>query len=193
MGDTPTGKVVAGAVPALVMTIALFMILEQLQIAPEIVRIAFAAVMFALALGLALAFGLGGREAAADLLNSAQAKGKDAVDQAKRDAEIGRQRAEHEYDDSSYGDARRAATRPAPCRTAGPPTGTSDAGGVVPPSRTRGAPDPHGSVRRRRPRGPPGSVGAGRSGGQAQLGRPGVRSRSSRAVSSGAGTGRPIQ
>ena len=47
--------------PRWIMTIAFFMILEQLQIAPEIVRIAFTAIMFALALGLALAFGLGGR------------------------------------------------------------------------------------------------------------------------------------
>ena len=65
MGDTPTGKIVATIVPAIVMVIAMFMILEQLQIAPEIVRIAFAATMGALALGLALAFGLGGRGVAA--------------------------------------------------------------------------------------------------------------------------------
>ena len=61
MGDTPTGKVVATVAPSVIMVIAFFMILEQLQIAPEIVRIAFTAIMFALALGLALAFGLGGR------------------------------------------------------------------------------------------------------------------------------------
>ena len=36
MGDTPTGKIVATVVPSLVMVIAMFMILEQLQIAPEI-------------------------------------------------------------------------------------------------------------------------------------------------------------
>jgi len=56
MGDTPTGKIVGTVVPALVMVIAVFMILQQLQIAPEIVQIAFAATMGALALGLALAF-----------------------------------------------------------------------------------------------------------------------------------------
>ena len=61
MGDTPTGKIVATIVPALVMVIAMFMILDQLKIAPQIVQIAFAATMGALALGLALAFGLGGR------------------------------------------------------------------------------------------------------------------------------------
>lgn len=68
MGDTPTGKIVGAILPALVMVIALFMILEQLQIAPEIVRIAFAATMGALALGLALAFGLGGRPLAQRML-----------------------------------------------------------------------------------------------------------------------------
>lgn len=94
MGDTPTGKVLASIVPGLIMVIAFFMILEQLQIAPEIVRIAFAAVMFALALGLALAFGLGGRDVAANLLQQAQDKGSDAADQARRDLDKGRDRGE---------------------------------------------------------------------------------------------------
>jgi hypothetical protein len=96
MGDTPTGKIVATIVPALVMVIAMFMILEQLQIAPEIVRIAFAAVMFALALGLALAFGLGGRSVAQQLLESAYTKGQEQREQVKRDIETGRQNAQTE-------------------------------------------------------------------------------------------------
>lgn len=97
MGDTPTGKIVGGVVPALVMVIALFMILEQLQIAPEIIRIAFAAVMFSLALGLALAFGLGGRDLAAEALRSAKDKSQEAKEQARQDVEAGRARAESEY------------------------------------------------------------------------------------------------
>ena len=97
MGDTPTGKVVGTVVPAVVMVIAFFMILEQLQIAPEIVRIAFTAIMFALALGLALAFGLGGRDLAADLLRDARRKGSAAADQGRRDAELGRDRASSTY------------------------------------------------------------------------------------------------
>ncbi|HET7196954.1 MAG TPA: hypothetical protein VFI99_18355 [Nocardioides sp.] len=92
LGDTPTGKVVATVVPAIVMVIAMFMILEQLQIAPEIVRIAFAATMGALALGLALAFGLGGRSVAERMLEDAYRKGQDAKDQARRDIETGRDR-----------------------------------------------------------------------------------------------------
>jgi len=92
LGDTPTGKVVATVVPAIVMVIAMFMILEQLQIAPEIVRIAFAATMGALALGLALAFGLGGRSVAQRMLEDAYRKGQDAKDQARSDIETGRDR-----------------------------------------------------------------------------------------------------
>jgi MFS family permease len=101
MGDTPTGKVAATVAPAVIMVIAFFMILEQLQIAPEIVRIAFTAIMFALALGLALAFGLGGRELAADALRQARDKGSEASRRAKQDAETGRRRAESEYSTST--------------------------------------------------------------------------------------------
>ena len=90
MGDTTTGKVVAAVVPALIMVIAMFMILEQLQIAPEIVRIAFAAVMFAIALALALAFGLGGRDVAARLLEDAHRKTRENADTIKDDLARGR-------------------------------------------------------------------------------------------------------
>ena len=100
MGDTPTGKIVGSVVPALIMVIAFFMILEQLQIAPEIVRIAFAAVMFALALGAALAFGLGGRDLAADLLRDARDKGRDARERAQQDLQTGKDRAQSQYGDS---------------------------------------------------------------------------------------------
>ena len=99
MGDTPTGKVVAAVAPAVIMVIAFFMILEQLQIAPEIVRIAFSAIMFALALGLALAFGLGGRELAADALRQAKDKGSQAADRAKQDVQVGKDRAQGEFEE----------------------------------------------------------------------------------------------
>lgn len=94
MGDTPTGKIVATVVPALVMVIAMFMILDQLHIAQQIVSIAFAATMGALALGLALAFGLGGRDVARRMLEDAYAKGSDAKAQAQQDLQAGRDRAE---------------------------------------------------------------------------------------------------
>jgi hypothetical protein len=74
MGHNPMGQIVAAAAPALIMVLAMFMILEQLNIAEEIVEIAFAATMGALALGLALAFGLGGRPVAERLLEDAYRK-----------------------------------------------------------------------------------------------------------------------
>lgn len=127
MGDTPTGKVVAAVVPAVVMVIAGFMILEQLQIAPEIVRIAFTAIMFALALGLALAFGLGGRELAADMLREAKDKSSEAADRARQDAQLGRERAQDQFG--------------AGTGTAGP----SSTGGGYDPSSTQQMPPAGGS------------------------------------------------
>jgi len=94
MGDTPTGKIVATIVPALVMVIAMFMILQQLRIAEQIVQIAFAATMGALALGLALAFGLGGRPVAQQMLEDAYRKGREQKAQVRSDVEAGRARAE---------------------------------------------------------------------------------------------------
>ena len=96
MGDTPTGKIVGTVVPALVMVIAAFMILQQLQIAPEIVQIAFAATMGALALGLALAFGLGGRPVAERMLEDAYRKGQEQKGQVKQDAQLARERGQQQ-------------------------------------------------------------------------------------------------
>jgi small-conductance mechanosensitive channel len=127
LGDTPTGKVVATVVPAIVMVIAMFMILEQLQIAPEIVRIAFAATMGALALGLALAFGLGGRSVAQRMLEDAYRKGQDAKVQAQSDIETGRDRVSERvgsHDTGATGTSTGAAT-PDPA-TATQPLGASD-------------------------------------------------------------------
>lgn len=94
MGDTPTGKVAATVLPALIMVIALFMILEQLNIAQQIVEIAFAATMFALALGLALAFGLGGRPIAQRMLEDGYTAAQQHKDQVKADLQTGQQRAQ---------------------------------------------------------------------------------------------------
>ena len=68
MGDTPTGKIVGSVVPVLVMAIATFMILNQLQIATEIVTITYAALIGGVFLAMALAFGLGGRAVARHIL-----------------------------------------------------------------------------------------------------------------------------
>lgn len=94
LGDTPTGKVVATAAPALIMVIAVFMILNQLRIAPEIVSITYTALLGSVALGAALAFGLGGREVAGRMLEDAYRRGQEQRGQVKRDMQLGRERAE---------------------------------------------------------------------------------------------------
>ena len=71
MGRTALSRVIAAAVPAITMSIAVFMILNQLGIAKDIVNILFTAIVGAIALGLALAFGLGGRDVARGLLEQA--------------------------------------------------------------------------------------------------------------------------
>jgi len=100
MGDTPTGKIVETVVPGLVMAVATFMILTQLKIATAIVTITYAALLGMLALAGALAFGLGGRDVAARLLESAYQSGQGAKDQAKADAQKGKTRAQRQARDS---------------------------------------------------------------------------------------------
>jgi hypothetical protein len=89
MGDTPTGGIVKVVAPVLVMAIATFMILDQLRIANNIVVITYAALMGAIALGLALAFGLGGRGVAERLLETAYSKGQLVKEDVKQDVKTG--------------------------------------------------------------------------------------------------------
>jgi hypothetical protein len=96
MGDTSLGKIVATAAPILVMTIATFMILDQLQIAQNIVVITYAGLIGAIALGSALAFGLGGREVAGRMLQGAYEAGQANKEQFKRDLDQGVSRAKEE-------------------------------------------------------------------------------------------------
>jgi len=96
MGDTPTGKLVGSIAPLLIMAIATFMILNQLQIAPAIVTITYAVLLGSLGLGMALAFGLGGRETAAQLVSGAYDKGQEQKGQVKRDMAVGKQRGQQQ-------------------------------------------------------------------------------------------------
>jgi hypothetical protein len=98
MGDTPTGKIVRAVVPGLILAIGTFMVLDQLKIAPQIVTITYAALLGMLALAGALAFGLGGREVAAELLRGAYDSGQQNQRQIKRDMQQGKQRAEQAAD-----------------------------------------------------------------------------------------------
>jgi hypothetical protein len=93
MGDTPTGKLVGTIVPGLVLAIGLFMVLDQLNIAPQIVTITYAALLGMLALAGALAFGLGGRDVAAKMLADAYDAGQRNKQQVKQDLQAGQQRA----------------------------------------------------------------------------------------------------
>ena len=103
MGDTALGTIVATVVPILVMTIATFMILEQLKIAPGIVQITYTALVGAIALASALAFGLGGREVAARMLEGAYQKGQENKEQYKRDLNQGVSRAQQEAREKKAG------------------------------------------------------------------------------------------
>jgi hypothetical protein len=96
MGDTPTGKIVRAAVPALVMGIAVFMVLNQLKIAPAIVQITYIAPLGSVAVSAALAFGLGGRDVAARLLSQAYEKGQETKDQVKQDMQLDKDRAQQQ-------------------------------------------------------------------------------------------------
>jgi hypothetical protein len=86
LGDTTTGRIAAGAAPVLIMGIATFMILDQLNIAPAIVEITYIAVLGSVALGMAIAFGLGGRDVAARLLEDAYREGRMRREELRRPA-----------------------------------------------------------------------------------------------------------
>ena len=96
MGDTATGRVVRSAAPTLVMAIAVFMILNQLGIAQTIVTATYIALIGAVALGSALAFGLGGRDAAKDLIDSGYRRAQQNTDQVKADLRTGYDRGQAE-------------------------------------------------------------------------------------------------
>jgi hypothetical protein len=96
LGDTGLGRIVSTGAPILVFAIATFMILDQLKIAETIVTITYAGLIGSLALGSALAFGLGGREVAAQMLQGAYAKGQENKEQLKRDLEVGKERTRRE-------------------------------------------------------------------------------------------------
>jgi hypothetical protein len=80
-------------VPVLVLTVAVFMALVQLEIAVEIVTGMFYIVLGGIVLAAALAFGLGGRNAAQRLLDGAYDKGQAALPQAKAEVALAKERA----------------------------------------------------------------------------------------------------
>lgn len=85
MGKTALSKLISAVIPSLTMSIAVFMILNELMIAEEIVMITYTALIGSVALGLALAFGLGGRDVASRLMEQAYDAGASNAGAAKRD------------------------------------------------------------------------------------------------------------
>lgn len=85
MGRTATAKLITTVIPTITMSIAVFMILNELNIARDIVNILFTAIVGAAALGLALAFGLGGRDVARQLLEQVADSARENADVAQGD------------------------------------------------------------------------------------------------------------
>lgn len=98
MGDTPTGRMLRAIVPGLVLAIGVFMMLDQLNIAPQIVTITYAALIGMLALAGALAFGLGGRDVAARMLQDAYDAGQRNKESIKDDLRTGKERGQQQAD-----------------------------------------------------------------------------------------------
>ncbi|MDQ4019244.1 MAG: hypothetical protein M3188_05325 [Actinomycetota bacterium] len=143
MGDTPTGKIVASVAPILVMAIAAFMILDQLKIAEDIVRITYMALMGGLALALALAFGLGGRDVAARMLEGAYVKGQLSREQVRRDVEQGRAQAREDFERARGAAEERVESDPMPA-----PPRTDVGTGAVPGGATERVERPSEGVER---------------------------------------------
>ena len=78
MADTPTRRVARSVAPVLILAIGTFMVLDQLQIAPQIVMITYVTLLGGLFLAMALAFGLGGRDAASRMLTEAYERERDS-------------------------------------------------------------------------------------------------------------------
>ena len=85
MGETPTGKVLGAVVPVLIMAVGTFMVLDQLEIAPVIVTITYGALLGGIFLAMALAFGLGGRDVAGQMLSEAYDRGRENTTRFRRD------------------------------------------------------------------------------------------------------------
>lgn len=99
MGDTPTGKIVGTVAPVVIMSVASFMILEQLKIAPAIVTLTYGMILGSVSLGLALAFGLGGRDVAGRMLSDLYEKGQANKGRVSADFKQGAQRAKDKAQD----------------------------------------------------------------------------------------------
>jgi hypothetical protein len=84
LGDTAGGRLARTISPTLILAIVVFMVLSQLKIAPAIVTTTYIALIGMLAVAGALAFGLGGRELAADMMRDAYDSSRDNRPRGRR-------------------------------------------------------------------------------------------------------------
>ena len=112
-GGTLLGRIVKTVVPALVMTIAMFMALVQLKIATPIVTATYWLVLGGMSAAFALAFGLGGRDVARQILQSQYDAAQGVAPRMKAEAEQARQRAAQDAQ-ALRQQAQAAADSPAP-------------------------------------------------------------------------------
>jgi len=110
----------------IVWSFALVVAVNQLGIATELVNTLFMAVVGALALGMGLAFGLGGRETAAEILRKWYAKAQEKSGEMKQMAE-------------NMGDQAREQAQRAEWPTGGYPQGGGTQGGPIPADRKHDA------------------------------------------------------
>jgi hypothetical protein len=94
MGDSSFGRMARTITPTLILSIVVFMVLNQLKIAPAIVTVTYIALIGMLAVSGALAFGLGGREIAADMMRDAYDSTRDGRQPGRRATRPERDRAQ---------------------------------------------------------------------------------------------------
>jgi len=121
------------------------MILDQLEIAPDIVRTAFQALMFGTALGLALAFGLGGREVASKMVGDAFQKGQEKSGAVRRDLETGKERGQQDAERAKQRAQQEHAARSTEGDAAAP-GGTQPQAAPPPAEASPGTPPPAGGA-----------------------------------------------
>jgi Mechanosensitive ion channel, conserved TM helix len=123
-GDTAGGRMARAVGPTLILAIVVFMVLNQLEIAPAIVTTTYIALIGMLAVAGALAFGLGGRDLAAEMM-------RDAYDSSRN----------NRYRDRPI--PRPGNPRPASPRTSGPTTSSPAGSRAAGSEPTRPRSDPH--------------------------------------------------
>lgn len=98
MSGTLTGKIIATVLPVLIITISVFAILVELNIAFAVVMATYIALVGSLALGFGLSFGLGGVDVSKRLFDEAYKVGQENAAQVKKDIQEGVARGKAETD-----------------------------------------------------------------------------------------------